>query len=738
MKKLISMVLVFLMVMSSFSVLSVFAASIDDSVSADSTSEYAMSMPFYLDDQEARCFLGFLFNTNELTEERLQQGNFYALLTGQLSDESEIQSAFAFLDFMDAQLSRTIDKFEYGNNVSKERMLDYLYLKAEESPNLAQEIVSETLYSITDSAMDYILDEYTIHGGPLQDMEYEYIQNGQLVKGIYDQISNIPEKVDEYKKMILALSGSAFYAGGTNRQEMYNYFLFAKDNMVYKYEYSQEIYETVMAQKELDENYMTIRALQPILANWPFFDENMLLWGTDERIALIEKWAEFTYFLEELTTDFSISTNPDFIYTVVNESSIKITGYTGKSEVIIIPDKIDGLNVVSIAKGAFDNCTNLASIYIGKNVKYIEELAFNNCGNLININVSEYNENFSSQDGVLFNKDFSKIIYYPKNKIETEYLFPDSVVDISDYAFYNCKNIIKITGGDNISTIGNYAFYGCTGLSCLDFLQNVKTIGNYAFYNCTNISNLELSEGLKTIGCYSFSNCVNISKISFPNSIIEIGNGAFRSCNGLSDVYYAGKENEWYQINIGEYNQCLLKCNIYCEDITIFSPVVTDNGKVFFNNTFNWSQVYCYMWTESGGDGFQNSSWPGVIMTNEGNGIWSSKLSSNFDYIIFTNGNEQSVDLVIPGAGYIATPLELNYRFNVSWEIYTEPSKIIMGDVNNDGIVDIKDATVIQKYTALIPVEINTKVADVDKDGRITIKDTTLIQKYASKIIDNF
>lgn len=106
------------------------------------------------------------------------------------------------------------------------------------------------------------------------------------------------------KKMVLALSGAAFYAGGTNRLEMYNYFIDTKSNMVYKYKYGQEYYDIVMSQYELDEHYVAIRKIQPILANWEFLDENMLLWGTDERIALIEKWAEFAYLLEDRLSQF--------------------------------------------------------------------------------------------------------------------------------------------------------------------------------------------------------------------------------------------------------------------------------------------------------------------------------------------------------------------------------------------------------------------------------------------------
>ena len=52
-----------------------------------------------------------------------------------------------------------------------------------------------------------------------------------------------------------------------------------------------------------------------------------------------------------------------------------------------------------------------------------------------------------------------------------------------------------------------------------------------------------------------------------------------------------------------------------------------------------------------------------------------------------------------------------------------------MGDVNGDGIVNVKDASAIQKYAAEMTVELNLKLADYNKDGYVNVKDATDIQK---------
>ena len=57
---------------------------------------------------------------------------------------------------------------------------------------------------------------------------------------------------------------------------------------------------------------------------------------------------------------------------------------------------------------------------------------------------------------------------------------------------------------------------------------------------------------------------------------------------------------------------------------------------------------------------------------------------------------------------------------------------MIYGDVNNDGIITVVDATIVQKYIVNMAHldNVNQKLADVDVDAVITIKDATAVQKY--------
>ena len=66
----------------------------------------------------------------------------------------------------------------------------------------------------------------------------------------------------------------------------------------------------------------------------------------------------------------------------------------------------------------------------------------------------------------------------------------------------------------------------------------------------------------------------------------------------------------------------------------------------------------------------------------------------------------------------------------------SEPVTTIRGDLNGDGIVNIKDATYLQKILAEYNGYSTTlEVGDVNQDGRISIKDVTAIQRICAEMI---
>ena len=215
---------------------------------------------------------------------------------------------------------------------------------------------------------------------------------------------------------------------------------------------------------------------------------------------------------------------------------------------IDIPNKVTKLN-----DNTFANCTSLKNVSIGSGCTSISSTAFLNANVIEKITVAGDNANYSSVDGALLNKEKTSIVLYPKSK-SGEFVIPDTVTSIADYAFDNAPKLTKVTIGENVKsvgtgafrncdslatvifkdsdtvqkTIGDYAFNNCPVLTTVDFGNAVKSIGNYAFFSCQSLNKLDFSKSsVKTIGNFAFTLCKSLESIEFPDSLESIGNGAF-------------------------------------------------------------------------------------------------------------------------------------------------------------------------------------------------------------------
>ena len=86
--------------------------------------------------------------------------------------------------------------------------------------------------------------------------------------------------------------------------------------------------------------------------------------------------------------------------------------------------------ITSVGQEAFYGCDELESVMISDSVESISFYAFTRCYGLSNITVEKNNNYYSSENGVLFNKEKNKLIKYPSGKKDTNYKIPNSVTEI--------------------------------------------------------------------------------------------------------------------------------------------------------------------------------------------------------------------------------------------------------------------------------------------------------------------
>lgn len=161
-------------------------------------------------------------------------------------------------------------------------------------------------------------------------------------------------------------------------------------------------------------------------------------------------------------------------------------------------------SLTTIGNFAFVDCDALVAIYIPDNVVFIGLGAFSFCAGLQSIKVSSTNPNYSSQNGILYNKTKTSLIQYAVAREDSDITILPTVRYVEDYAFNNCKAVETVQFHDRIVSVGNNAFNGCINLKSIIIPSGVQSIGAYTFYSCTSLQGVTLPKSVKSIGTYAF------------------------------------------------------------------------------------------------------------------------------------------------------------------------------------------------------------------------------------------
>lgn len=260
------------------------------------------------------------------------------------------------------------------------------------------------------------------------------------------------------------------------------------------------------------------------------------------------------------TSAFMSCTNLEKVTLGSGIKSIGSSAFSGTQLTeFIIPD-----SVTSIGANIFGNSNaTIKKLTIGKG--YVNNNASTGLPGLCNklnaleeIIVSEENTSFVSENGILFNKDKTQLISYPKARNGESYIIPNTVTSIGSSAFSYSKiknvklddNLISI--GDSafaysniegnlvipgkVTNIGSSAFINCKGLiGDLIIPDSVTSIGANAFQNCTGFDgDLIIGNGVQTIQTRTFENSSNFRKAKLGNKVTSV---AYQSFTGFTDLW---------------------------------------------------------------------------------------------------------------------------------------------------------------------------------------------------------
>lgn len=316
-----------------------------------------------------------------------------------------------------------------------------------------------------------------------------------------------------------------------------------------------------------------------------------------------------------------------------------------------------------IEKNAFSN-TGLTLIRLNDGLEGIEDMAFSYCNNLefakipasltelgkgvfsgcnkLSLSVDTENSKYTSQDEMgnecncIMNKNGRKIIYQGTKLIEwdslpstinqifnyafygfdfTTIVLPNSITNIGEYAFAECRKLETITFGDNLLLIGNKAFSNDSNISSIFVPETTRTLYSTAFDGCMKLVDIRVDEEndvfssrdesgiechciwskgqqqliqgtsrtripdtIMTIRNNAFYNISNLHYTIFPATLKEIQDNAFTSCSQLTLFAYMGSVQQWKE-NVTRGNDWHQYCpaeQIYCIDGETITPAPLD------------------------------------------------------------------------------------------------------------------------------------------------------------------
>jgi hypothetical protein len=261
-----------------------------------------------------------------------------------------------------------------------------------------------------------------------------------------------------------------------------------------------------------------------------------------------------------------------FLYAIYNnrwlmkkEEGVKLAAITGLSPGakgnLVIPSSLDGIEVYGIDENAFSSCKGIKSVTIPKTVRFLRPGTLNRCQGLENIVVAEDHPEFASVDGVMFDKQKSKLLAIGSGR-SGHYRVPDTTTAIGQLAFSLCTNLKRVTIPENVTDIGGFqgaAFQGCSKLERIDIPDTITNIGQKSFQDCNSLrqatipskvtripfglfwrcgslASVTLPDGITSIGNYAFADCTKVTLRSLPGSLTTIGAYGFKDCKGLKGL----------------------------------------------------------------------------------------------------------------------------------------------------------------------------------------------------------
>ena len=208
------------------------------------------------------------------------------------------------------------------------------------------------------------------------------------------------------------------------------------------------------------------------IGNWAFLDcEGLKNVNIPDGVKRIESWTfsncssltnitvpDSVTVLDGLAFSYCTSLKNIELSKNLTEIGMGALSHCTSLENIDIPDSVIIMDNIAMA-----GCSELKSVNIGSNLKTVGGQVFAGCTSLEKVNVNLNNKNYTSENGIWYDKNKTKIILYPYNKKDSAYTTPTSLKElcngyVGSYGILlDNSNLKTVTIEKNVAKIDDYA-----------------------------------------------------------------------------------------------------------------------------------------------------------------------------------------------------------------------------------------------------------------------------------------
>lgn len=287
-----------------------------------------------------------------------------------------------------------------------------------------------------------------------------------------------------------------------------------------------------------------------------------------------------------------------FMDTLISEIALPSTIRVIDSYAFNTIENLTSLNIPDscrvIKNASIFYASKLTTINLNR-VEFIGIDNFHLCPKLDQIMTNPSNNTFTSENGVLYTKDYSTLIKVAENVsslhlndklrilkeeslsrlMNLEYVeIPKNVSEIPTKLFFESK-VKRVSLKGNIKIIGERAFSHCKSMEEIELPNTIQIILDRAFYHCESLLTITLPNSLESIGEFSLAYCYSLQALTIPSSLKEIGYGALDEQSSLQR-FIVDENNNYFS----SFDDCL-----YSNDYSELLRVPETKENIVFNDS---------------------------------------------------------------------------------------------------------------------------------------------------------